>query len=371
MQQFPKVEREDWVKRALAAAKGRPFDADAALQGRMFGPRAGRAEAAPWRIYQRIDDQVPGRALLQAQDDLANGSDGLILANADAAVVLGDLPLHGFALRNETGESGAKAILSAVQRQPIDPARLRIDFGTDDAAFARQLVSLGFAGPFVRGDGRKPHEAGATEAEEVGVALSQCVARLRKLDGLSDAQLAGAASVTLAATPSIFETIAKFRAVSILWGEILNQAKLPDRPLALHGETSRLSLAQVDAHSNILRSATAVFAAAIGGADSFSALPHSFNQGVANGFARRVARNAQLLLQHEAQLWRVSDPAGGAGAIEARTRQVCDEAWAILQRLESGEQPKFDTSRQRAKLVIGVSAYKNPVALVADVEAAL
>jgi methylmalonyl-CoA mutase len=200
--------------------------------------------------------------------------------------------------------------------------------------------------------------------------LAQSVARLRKLDGLSDAQLAGAASVTLAATPSIFETIAKFRAVRILWGEILGIAGLPNTPLSLHGETSRLCLAKVDAHFNILRSATAAFAAVIGGADSFSALPHSFNQGLANGFARRVARNAQLLLQHEAQLWRVADPAAGAGAVETRTRHICEEAWSVLQRLESGGQLAFGGARQRAWPVIGVARYLNPVSPALDVEAA-
>jgi methylmalonyl-CoA mutase len=358
MHQFPKVTHEDWLKKALLATKGKSFHADAALQGRIDGLRAERAEVAPWRIFQRIDHSSLDKALLQAKDDLAGGADGLILTEANLATVLDDLPLHGFALRNEAGDEGAKAINEIVQRQPIDPARLKIDFGVRDAALARQVASLGFAGPYVRGDGRQAHAEGATDGEEIGLALAEAFSRLR------DLALTGSGSVTLAATQSILDTIAKFRAARILWREI--QA---DSSLALHGETSRLCLAKEDVHSNILRIAASAFAAGLGGADSFSALPHSFNQGIANGFARRVARNAQLLLQHEAQVWRVADPAAGAGAIEKRTQQLCEEAKAIFMAVERGEQITFDRTRQHVSPVIGVSVHRHSIATPADVEA--
>jgi methylmalonyl-CoA mutase len=357
MHQFPKVTREEWLTKALHATKGKPFDDDAALQGRIAGPRADRAEAAPWLIFQRIDHPSLDKALLQAKDDLANGADGLILADASLAPLLDELPLHIFALRNEAGDSGAKAIIETVRRQPIDPLRLRIDFGIHDAALAKHISSLGFAGPFIRGDGRPAHAAGATDAEEIGVALAEAFSRLH------DRTLKESVSVTLAATQSIFDTIAKFRAARILWREIL-----PEAPFALHGETSQLCLAKEDAHSNILRLAASAFAAGIGGADSFSAIPHSFNQGMANGFARRVARNAQLLLQHEAQIWRVADPAAGAGAIEKRTQQLCEEALAVFKAVERGEQVAFNPLRQRVSPIIGVSVHGNSATSPNDVE---
>lgn len=370
MHQFPPVTREDWLRKALLAAKGKTFDPGAALQGRITGPRAERAEAAPWRIFQRIDHPSQTKALAQAKDDLGNGADGLILANASLATVLDGLPLHGFALRNEAGDDGAKAVIACVQRQPIDPARLHIDFGFDDAVLAKQAAALGFAGPFMRGDGRQAHAEGATDAQEVGVALAGALASLRLLESFSDALLARSVSVSLAATQSIFDTIAKFRAARVLWREVLRHASLPDKALELHGETSRLCLAKEDAHTNILRLATSAFAAGLGGADSFSALPHSFGQGVANSFARRVARNSQLLLQHEAQLWRVSDPAAGAGAIERRTQQICAEAWAVLQKIERGEHIAFDRAQRRVSPVIGVTSFKNLLEQPADVEGA-
>lgn len=370
MHQFPPVTREDWLRKALLAAKGKAFDADAALQGRIEGPCAGRTEVAAWRIFQRIDHPSQTKALSQAKDDLGNGADGLILANASLAPVLDGLPLHGFALRNEAGDDGATAVIAGVQRQPIDPARLHIDFGFDDAVLAKQAAALGFAGPFMRGDGRQAHAEGATDSQEVGVALAGALANLRLLEGFSDALLARSVSVSLAATQSIFDTIAKFRAARVLWREVLRHASLPDKALALHGETSRLCLAKEDAHTNILRLAASAFAAGLGGADSFCALPHSFSQGVANSFARRVARNSQLLLQHEAQLWRVCDPAAGAGAVERRTQRMCDEAWAVLRNIESGERITFNRARQRVSPVIGVTSFKNSTDQPVDVELA-
>jgi methylmalonyl-CoA mutase len=358
MHQFPKITREDWLKRAIPTAKGKSFDADAALQGRIDGPRANRTELAPWKIFQRVDHPTLSNALAQAKDDLANGADGLILTDVNLAAVLDELPLHTFSLRNEAGDEGAKAIIEIVQRQPIDPARLTIDFGIRDAALAKDASALGFSGPFIRGDGRQAHAEGATDGQEIGVALAEAFSRLH------DLALKGSISIILTATQSIFDTIAKFRAARIVWQEML-----PDTQLALHGETSQLCLAKEDAHSNILRIAASAFAAGLGGADSFSALPHSFNQGIANGFARRVARNAQLLLQHEAQIWRVTDPAAGAGAIEKRTQQLCEEARAIFKAAQRGEQIAFDPTHQHVSPVIGVSVHRQPIAAPADVEA--
>jgi methylmalonyl-CoA mutase len=369
MHQFPDVSRETWQSKALAAAKGKAFDADLALQGRLDGPRAWRGAHGPWKVFQRLDDGVVARALAQAKEELAQGADGLILATLAAAPVLDELPLHSFALRNEAGDDGADAIFKAVSRQPVDPERLAVDFGLVQPGYHARLQAQGFRGPFMRGDGRPWHQAGCNDAQELGAALAQAIASLRALDGLADQALASAVSLTLAASQDMFGTIAKFRAARILWAEILAGCGLPQRPLALHGETSLLMMADVDAHSNILRVSAALFAAGLGGADSLCALPCSAAQGLPNKFARRVARNAQLLLLHEAQLWRVDDPAAGAGALEQRTQSICDEAWAVMQACERGQWPSADPASARALPVIGVSRYPNPKAETPEVEA--
>ncbi|WP_437344218.1 methylmalonyl-CoA mutase family protein [Mesorhizobium marinum] len=89
-----------------------------------------------------------------------------------------------------------------------------------------------------------------------------------------------------------------------------------------------------DPETNILRSAIACFAAAVGGTDSISVLPHTIAHGLPEGFARRVARNTQLVMASESHLDFVADPAAGAGSIEALTDALCERAWAEFQFIE-------------------------------------
>jgi methylmalonyl-CoA mutase len=78
----------------------------------------------------------------------------------------------------------------------------------------------------------------------------------------------------------------------------------------------------------------AAFSAGLGGADAIAVLPFTLALGLPDDFARRIARNTQLLLIHEANLAKAADPAAGAGGFEALTEALCTRAWALFQRLE-------------------------------------
>jgi methylmalonyl-CoA mutase len=93
-------------------------------------------------------------------------------------------------------------------------------------------------------------------------------------------------------------------------------------------------LTRHDAHVNMLRNAIAVSAAGLGGADAITMLPHTAPLGLPDAFARRVARNTQLVLLEESNLARVADPAAGSGAIEAFTEELCATAWTQFQEIE-------------------------------------
>ena len=75
-------------------------------------------------------------------------------------------------------------------------------------------------------------------------------------------------------------------------------------------------MTQRDPYVNMLRTTIAVTAAGLGGADNIAALPHTAALGLPDAFARRVARNTQLILLEESNLAKVADPAAGSGAIE-------------------------------------------------------
>jgi methylmalonyl-CoA mutase len=84
----------------------------------------------------------------------------------------------------------------------------------------------------------------------------------------------------------------------------------------------------------MLRAAIAVAGAGLGGADAITVLPHTAPLGLPDAFARRAARNTQLVLLEESNLARVNDPAAGSGAIEALTQQLCAAAWSAFQEIE-------------------------------------
>ena len=93
-------------------------------------------------------------------------------------------------------------------------------------------------------------------------------------------------------------------------------------------------MAKRDPWTNMLRTTTACAGAAFGGADAITVLPFSWALGVPDRFARRVARNTQLVLQEESSLGRVADPVGGSWYVESLTDELARKAWDLFQEIE-------------------------------------
>jgi methylmalonyl-CoA mutase len=197
-------------------------------------------------------------------------------------------------------------------------------------------MTRGFKGPFVLADGRAVHDAGGSEAQELAFALALSVAYLRALEGGGIALEAARAAISfrLSADADQFLTIAKFRALRLLWARVEQACGLAPKPAFIAAETAWRMLTQRDAYVNILRATMAVFSAGLGGANSITVLPHTLAVGLPDPFARRVARNTQLILLEESNLAKVSDPAAGSGGIEALTQQLCEAAWQLFQEIE-------------------------------------
>ena len=98
-------------------------------------------------------------------------------------------------------------------------------------------------------------------------------------------------------------------------------------------------------------------------------LPFSLAQGLPNAFSRRVARNVQTVLSEESNLWRVADPALGAGYIETYTQGLCEKAWAVFQNAEAGDWPVPDPASAASLPVIGTTAYPLPQEHAPETEA--
>jgi methylmalonyl-CoA mutase len=149
---------------------------------------------------------------------------------------------------------------------------------------------------------------------------------------LEDAR--GMVYARLSADADQFLTLAKFRALRLLWARIEQACGLTPEPLFVAAETAFRILTQRDPYVNMLRATIATFSAGLGGANAVTVLPHTLALGLPDPFARRVARNTQLVLLEESNLARVSDPAAGSGGIESLTQALCEAAWALFQEIE-------------------------------------
>ncbi len=213
-----------------------------------------------------------------------------------------------------------------------------------DTALARAvaLTKLALALPRVSAlsaNGAVYHVAGATEAQELACMLSTLVAYLRACEkgGIAPKDALPKISVALAADADEFSTIAKLRAARQLVWRVADACKAGDAAAHVRFAcpTSYRMMAKRDAWTNILRTTIACTGAALGGADVICVLPFTFALGKPDAFARRVARNIQIVCQEESNLGRVTDPAGGSWYVEQLTAEVAKKAWELFQDIEA------------------------------------
>jgi methylmalonyl-CoA mutase len=139
----------------------------------------------------------------------------------------------------------------------------------------------------------------------------------------------------LAADADQFLTMAKFRAIRKLWARVEEACGLTPAPVFVSAETAWRMMTTRDVYVNMLRTTIAAFAAGLGGANAITMLPFTNALGLPDAFARRIARNTQLILEEESNLAKVSDPAAGSGGIEALTDELCHAAWTLFQEIEA------------------------------------
>ena len=386
---FPPAGYNDWRKLVDGVLKGAPFEklvnqtydglkiAPIYRRAKGVSPTAGRAPAAPWQIMQRIDHPDAAKANAVALDDLENGATGLgiefqggpgargfglssaspeTLKRLFAGVIL-DAGIS-IALNPVLGRENAGANLAGlIDGNHVDPAKVDLRFDYQPlstiavrggsaaewnelekpfATMIADLIGRGFRGPFALADGRPVHDAGGSEAQELAFALAVALAYLRALENGDIAldRARDALSFRLIADADQFLTTAKFRALRLLWARIEEACGLPPKPIFIAAETAWRMLTQRDPYVNMLRATMATFAAGLAGANAITVLPHTLALGLPDAFARRVARNTQLILLEESNLAKVSDPAAGSGSVETLTQELCEAAWSIFQEIE-------------------------------------
>lgn len=382
--------REDWLKLVEGVLKGAPYDKK--LVARTYegltldplpprkpdaAPIAGRAAGAPWTVSARVDQADKDDANAQALEDLSGGASGLTLVFASSphahgfgipdgdvlTRILDSVMLDLIETRLESGHfkgrEDALAFAKLLDERGHDPKGLSVSFGLDPIGDMAQvgsapmpwanlsqrftetcgiLAARGFtAAQFARADGAVHHAAGASDAQELAAVLATAVAYLRALEAAGVSLEDAATRIELALTADVNQiaTIAKFRAMRLLWGAVAREAGLKAGPVRLHATTAWRSMTRRDPYVNLLRTTIAAFSAGVGGADSVTVLPFTQALGLPDSFARRLARNTQLVLLEEANLHRVADPSAGAGAMETQTDGLAAAAWDIFRAIEA------------------------------------
>jgi len=178
---------------------------------------------------------------------------------------------------------------------------------------------------------------GASEVQEIAIAAATGVAYLRSLEqgGMGLEIAARQLSFLLNVDTDVFLNIAKLRAFREIWSQITAASGIKAQCARIKLETARRMMAARDPWVNMLRVTAACFAANVTGASSVTIAPYTETLGLPDGFGRRIARNTHIILQEEAHLTQVNDPAGGSWFIENMTDQLIDKAWGLFQEIEA------------------------------------
>jgi methylmalonyl-CoA mutase len=382
---FPKPTFEQWKQVAIKSLKGGDFDkllTTPTDEGITLQPlytaqdienlphihtlpaqfpylRGTSDQPRTWWIAQSIHAQSPAELNQALQHDLKNGQTAItfrrhaptIQTLEDVKTALNGIDLSqypiismdnlGLALLLFTYSDNLRGVIAD------DPlAHLTRDGNINTASKLRQLALLTHHAiehaPDVKTiaiSTMNYHNSGATATQEIAYALASGVWTIRQLlnHDLTIDQIASRIAFKIGIGDHFLLEIAKFRALRVLWAQVVHAFGGTDESakITVYAQTGITNKTQFDAHTNILRTATEALSAVIAGVDGLEVLPFDHVIRPPDEFSRRVARNQQLILQHEVNLAKLIDPSGGSYAIETLTDQIAGKAWTHFQAIEA------------------------------------
>jgi methylmalonyl-CoA mutase len=183
-------------------------------------------------------------------------------------------------------------------------------------------------------------EAGATLVQELAFTLADGLEYVRaaRAKGLDIDAFAPRLSFFFCIGMNFFMEAAKLRAARFLWAELIKPfepKKADSLSLRTHCQTSGVSLTEKDPYNNVIRTAYEAMAAVLGGTQSLHT--NSFDEAIAlpTPTSARIARNTQLILQHETGVTKVVDPLAGSYYVESLTASLVAEARKLIREVEA------------------------------------
>lgn len=382
---FPPVDRSQWLDREPDTVGTWPFgrsvlerasEAQAPAVGEPVPSAYMRRTRPSWRMIQRIDHPDPAQANTQALRDLEAGATGLALVFAGAPNAFGrglpadpaalqraltDIPLGKVHLRIDAhpmSRASLDWLAATLAEHKVDPQRVSMSFGLDPSAILAgtgtynmslealqaslpqslaHFFAMGLPAVLLEADGRVAHNAGATEAQELGIMLAAAVAHLRMFEEARQPLMYAAPHIgfALSVDQDQFMSIIKVRALRKLWVRAQETCSIPPSRAAVHAETSYRMLSASDPDANLLRNAYAALGAIVGGVDSLSLLPAGIERELPGPESRARALKSQLLVARESYAAFVADPWPRVTGLEAQVAALCEAAWEEFRKIEA------------------------------------
>jgi methylmalonyl-CoA mutase len=398
-EEFPPASYDEWKAAAEETLKGAPFEKSLftrTFEGITLEPlytpentpRPGSADtfpgfepmlrgaspagyfSSPWVIAQESPADDPKLANGAILKELEKGAtaitlrlDGCDWGVREAETLLGGANLAKYPFHIYAGASSLKTLKSFTEAASrlgfpasdlsgcigADPFGAYLERGTlprgigelfDDSASA--IRRAGEEYPKLRAvllRGSVYHNGGANAVQEVAYVMACAIEFVRAMQnrGLDVEDFARSTRFEFSIGSNFFMEIAKIRAARVVWSRIAEafSGDEDSRRAEIFGRTSHFTKTVYDPYVNLLRNATEAFSAVIGGVDGLTVCPFDEAVRPADEFARRVARNSQIMLQEEFHLLRPVDPAGGSWYVESLTDSLVQKIWNTIRDVES------------------------------------
>lgn len=360
------------------------------LESNMRGVRAAGYMARPWTIAQQVDAVTPAQTNALILRELQKGSTAISFA-LDKATRLGldvtDAPPEQFARRG-VSLSHLADLEAALDGADLSRHELAVHAGASNIALLGTLaalvkkkrlatnelhgaVTMDPVGEWIC-DGRLPrsldeyydemahgvawaeqnapllrtvlvdadvyHNGGASGVQEVAYAMGEAVAYIKamQLRGMDINAVARHLRFHFSIGANFFMEIAKLRAARMIWAQVAEAFGAEDtaKQISLFASTSSFTQTAYDPYVNLLRAASQSFSAVVGGVEGLRVRPFDEAIRPSDEFSRRIARNIQIMMQHEFNFMQPVDPAGGSWYIESLTQEFAEKAWTKLQEIE-------------------------------------
>ncbi len=215
-------------------------------------------------------------------------------------------------------------------------------------------------------------DAGSTAVEEVGLTLSSALCYLEhaKARGIDLDRLAPRVSFFWDVHNNFFEEAAKLRAARRLWARLTRERLKCTDPrswlMRAHCQTAGVSLTAQQPYNNVARTAIQAMAAILGGTQSLHTNSLDEALSIPSESAIKIAVRTQQIILHETGVADVVDPLGGSYYVEALTRQIEEDALALIERIDGMGGMIAAVESGYAGQLIADSAWEQQVKLESD-----